>query len=734
MDTKLQTENKGKKEIVSLLQNKQYKKALDFCDKILAKQPKDFTANFFSGLVYLQTKKPKQAKIYFEKAFKEDPNNVDCSYYLGIVKTQLNEHHQAIKDFQKVLVQQPENAKAHCYLAEAFIHFNDFTKAIEHFQSAIQLGYRHPIIYNNLGNALQQNLHFAEAINAYNYALRLNPNYAECYFNLGAALEKTQQLDEARDNYLRAIALAPDYLDAHDHIAKIYEKLNDPKNLAHHLSIAVKLNPNPTYYPLLTKAFLQINDYDNGVKYFKKIPLENKQYMGFVYQIMLVCRNNCMWQEFAHWLSFFYQKTKEFNQKKTPFYFTTFILFKLTPQEQLEFARNSVNNYYAHYAYVQDKFSFDRSPKQKLRIGYVTISTRNHPLNHLMMHFYTHHNRNQFEIFLYALHSKDNSTYSEYMPTTVDHYTEVVNQNELAIAKQIYQDKIDILVDLVGYEENGKPGIFALKPAPIQITYLNFPATSGASYIDYIMLDETVAPQSEQDCYAEKLIHLPNTYFVADNQQSIAAQKYQRRDFNLPEKSFVFCSFNRITKITAQEFDIWMQLLREVPNAVLWLYAKEQAQTNLKIEAEKRGVSPERLIFADELPKDKHLARMQLADFMLDSFRCNGHTTTIDALWAGIPVLTCMGYDIMSRAAASILKAMELPELIATDEKDYLRIALYYANHPKELKKLCNKVAEKKRTAPLFQTAQQVKNIEKAYLQAWENYIAGNEPKMIVVK
>jgi len=294
--------------------------------------------------------------------------------------------------------------------------------------------------------------------------------------------------------------------------------------------------------------------------------------------------------------------------------------------------------------------------------------------------------------------------------------------------------EIDIAVDLKGHTRNARPGIFAFRPAPIQVNYLGYPGTLGMGCIDYIVADSTLIPSSEESAYDEKVVYMPNSYQANDSTKPISGNPQRRSEHGLPEKGFVYCCFNNNHKISPEVFDIWMRLLRADDASVLWLFAGNPAATeNLRKEAGRRGVAPGRLIFAPRLELPDHLARHRLADLFLDTFYCNAHTTASDALWAGLPVVTRIGDAFAGRVAASLLRALDLPELIAPTDAEYEALALRLSQNPVQLAAIREKLARHRTSRALFDAAGFAADIETAYRAMWERHQAGLSPDRIVV-
>jgi predicted O-linked N-acetylglucosamine transferase (SPINDLY family) len=289
--------------------------------------------------------------------------------------------------------------------------------------------------------------------------------------------------------------------------------------------------------------------------------------------------------------------------------------------------------------------------------------------------------------------------------------------------------EIDIAIDRTGFTTGARPGIFALRAAPIQVSYLAYPGTMGANFIDYLIADETIVPRAEHASYAEKVVYLPDSYMVNDSARRIAEGTPTRNEVGLPERGFVFCSFNNHYKITPQLFDVWMSLLRQVDKSVLWLLdGTATMRRNLWREAGARGIDPQRLVFAPRIATEDHLARQRLADLFVDTLPCNAHTTASDALWSGLPVLTCAGTTLAGRVAASLLRAIGLPELVTSSLDEYQLLALRLAKEPAALEEIRQKLARNRAVAPLFDTDRFRRHIEGAYVEMWHRNQRGEPP------
>ena len=392
--------------------------------------------------------------------------------------------------------------------------------------------------------------------------------------------------------------------------------------------------------------------------------------------------------------------------------------------------------------YVQSRYPFNpvletilkRPQGQKIRVGYFSADFHNHATANLMAELFELHDKSQFELVGFSFGPITNDEMRQRLEKSFDQFIEVANKSDIEIAQLSRDLNIDIALDLKGFTQDARTGIFAHRAAPIQVNYLGYPGTMGADYIDYIIADKTLIPPELQSHYSEKVISLPNSYQVNDRQRIISDKQFTRQELGLPENGFVFCCFNNNYKILPATFEGWMRILRAVEGSVLWLLQDNSwVVENLKKEAEKQDIVPDRLVFSERLPLPEHLARHSQADLFLDTAPYNAHTTTSDALWVGLPVLTLMGRSFASRVAGSLLNAVGLSELITGTQEEYEALAIELAMNPNKLEDIKLKLANNRMTTPLFDTLSFAKNIEAAYIKMYERYHAGLEPEHILI-
>jgi predicted O-linked N-acetylglucosamine transferase (SPINDLY family) len=532
------------------------------------------------------------------------------------------------------------------------------------------------------------------AIDILQQALHADPRLAEAHNDLGNLYQMKGDLDEATASYRHALRLRPDYAEAHRNLASALRRLGRLEEAVDALETAVSLDPN------LAEAAAQL------VHQLKQI-CDWRRIDGFTARLIAAVESN--------------------SAPVNPF---IFLSLDTTPAQQLRCARQ-----YAAAHLPPKHATSPARDSEILTIGYLSSDYQEHATAHLISELFELHDRARFRIVGYSYGHDDGSTARRRLAAAFDKFVDLENDSHAKAAARIREDGVHILVDLKGYTAAARPEIVAMRPAPIQVSYLGYPGTMGIDAIDYILADPFVAPFDQQPHFAEKLVHLPNCYQVNDRRRAIAPYIPSRTDCGLPESGVVFCCLSAAYKITAPVFDVWMRLLGSVPESVLWLlHSSPKATENLRREAESRvpGASP-RLVFAPSRPNPEHLARLALADVFLDTLPYNAHTLASDAMWACCPIITCAGATFASRVAGSILRAAGLPELVTTSLSEYEALALRLARDPAELRNIRMKLLSNRDTAPLFDTPALTRHIESAYREMWRIHHAGEAPRAFTV-
>lgn len=723
------------------------------------------------AIEYLGSGQLDKAERICKKALELDPNRADVLHLLGVLAHQSGQRDRAVDFISKAIQNDPQNPVYHNHLGNAFLEQGRTDKAISWYRKALELKPDYIEAHYNLGNALQERGKLDEAISCYKSALALKPDYADAYNNLGSALQKQAEMDQALSCYKRALELRPDYADAYNNMGSALQELGELDGAIGCYRKALNLEPNlAQVHNNMGTALAEQGSFDEAIFYYqqalnlnpalssvfnnmgmalqeqekpeqaiscyqKAIELEpdcGEAYANLVSQMQRICAWENL-EPLGYKLDEFTRKALD-QGRRTPEHPFSNLNRHPDPALNFEVAKSWSSDIARVMAGSGIKFSFDerRSTKTRITVGYLSNDFCDHPVTHLMISLFGLHDRDKFDVFCYSYGENDGSYYRERVQRDCDKFVDVRTLGHAEAAKCIYEDQIDILVDLTGYTTNNRLSICALRPAPVQVCYLGFPGTTGAEFFDYMITDRIVTPADHAPYYSEKFVYLPHSYQINDHAQAISSKEWKRTDFDLSEGRFVFCSFNNPYKLDAVMFDTWMNILGQVPEGVLWVLPGNRiAEENLSREAEARGVKSDRLVFAEKLPKGEHLARLRLADLVLDTRIYNGHTTTSDALWAGVPVITLQGGHFASRVSASLLTAIGLPELITHSLDEYEALSVQLAGHPKKLRSIRQKLAGNRLTEPLFDTPRFVRNLEKAYREMWRIFSAGKTPRQI---
>jgi len=601
-----------------------------------------------------------------------------------------NQPDLAISMCTEHLQTQPDAVVLWDVLANAHFLIKDNRQAAICFEKIVELAPQNPKSHQNLGVFYQSIGKFNEALQCYQRAASCDANYAPAYNGAGIVLMTVGQLDTAQQYFAKALQLDPQFADAYSNLAHVFFSKGQLPAAAQSYAKANALNPD------------------------LKSAVANR-----FYSLAMMCD----WS----WLDAFSRVAKTLGiegEEVTPFLLLT---LEDAPKRQLARCRKFVSAKFGQGATWQGGVPSARPAN--LRIGYFSADFHDHATLSLMMGLLRNHDHDKFEIHGFSYGMVKESRSLDQAMNYFDSFSDVSGSSDEAIVQLARDKNIDIAIDLKGHTRMGRIGIFARRIAPVQINYLGNPGSIGADFIEYMIVDKVTVPETYKKYLSEKPIYLPNCYQPNDDQRRIPETNITRADFGLPETGFVFCSFNNTYKITPREFDIWMRLLGKVEGSVLWLFkGNDYAAENLRKEAQKRGIDPDRLVFAGKMPEPEHLARHKHADLLLDTFNVNAHTTASDALWAGLPLVTLPGEQFAARVAASILTAANMSELIAKDEADYEAIALDLALHPEKTAALKQKLQEQIKTCPLFDTKGYTRDIEAAFEAAYDRYLQGLAP------
>ena len=632
--------------------------------------------------------------------------------------------------YREILCSYPRHFDALQLLASVAAQKKNSLEALALFDQALIINPTNPFVLNNRGNVLKDLKRYEEALASYDRAIALYADYADAYNNRGNVLQALKRYEEALASCDRALVLKPGNAAAHNNRADVLLEMKRYEEALLSYDKAIELQPDDAEtYNNRGNALQELMRYEDALLSYERA-LELMPDYNFLSGTCLYCRMQmCDWRSFDGYVHQLAGKIERHEKASLPF---TVLVVADSPSLQQEAAMVYVQETYPERHTLPEISRRERH--EKIRIGYFSADFNNHPLSFLTAELFELHHKDEFELFAFSFGPEKKDAMRERVEVAFDRFIDVRDLSDLDIAKLSRSLEIDIAIDLGGFTTDCRTGIFALRAAPVQLSYLGYLGTMGASFIDYLIADATLVPKENQHYYSEKIAYLPS-YQVNDTTRTVADNVFTRQELGLPEKGFVFCCFNNNYKITPETFDGWMRILKQVDGSVLFLYERNRSvAANLKKEAESRGVHSERLIFGKRLPRSEYLARYRVADLFLDTFPYNAGATASDALWAGLPVLTCMGQSFASRMAASLLNAMQLPELITSTQKEYEALAIDLATNPEKLGQIRRKLEQNRFTTLLFDTQLFTKHIEEAYRVMYERYLADLPPDHLVVE
>jgi protein O-GlcNAc transferase len=704
--------------------------ALDSSLKGCSIDNKNKSLLYVSAMSLLKLHRLQESLFQFDEVLLLEPNNIAVINERSHVLLEMKQYDAALAGIEKAISLDPKIAETHLNKGTLCGQLERHDEAIAAFQKALTLKPELTNAWHGYGKSLFSLHRYDEALIAYGKALSLDSHLEEVWLGRGNVLSELNRFEEALESYDKALALKPEWAEALLGRGNVFRGLKDYKSAFSAYDKALELKPD------LENAWLgrgnvltQFKRYDEAFAAYDKALALKPGLLGIEGTRLHSKMHLCNWESFESDCNHLIGSVRNNKQNTDPF---VFLGISSSVEDQYNCARLWVSR--QHPPANQPFWKGEIYKHNKIRIGYVSADFREHATSHLMAGLFENHNKSEFNITAISTGPNDNSPMRRRLEDSFENFVDARVLSDPEVAKQIRTAEIDILVDLKGFTQGARTNIFARRPAPIQVNYLGYPGTMGASYIDYIIGDPILIPASQQNSYTEKLVYLPNSYQANDTKRNVSEKMFTREECGLPNGNLVFCCFNSNYKIVPAVFDCWMRILIKVPGSVLWLLEDNAtAAINLKREAELRGVSAERLVFAKRMPLPDHLARHRLADLFLDTLPYNAHTTASDALWAGLPVLTQLGETFAGRVAASLLNAIGLPELITKTPEEYERMAIDLAMHTERLATIKHKLAENRLTTPLFDTKRFTQHIEAAYIAMYTGYQTGMAPNHIVV-
>ncbi len=698
---------------------------------ILEAEPAHDEALHRLGVLVHQRGQPMRAIELLSQALALRPDSVEAHYNLGVVLDGLGRLEAAAASYHRALELRPAFAEAHYNLGVLQDKQGRWDGAIASFRRAIEIRPDLAEVHNNLGAVLKKQGWLDEAIASFERALQLHPDYAEAHNNLGVVFDEQGRWDEAIASFECALQLHPDYAEAHNNLGVVMDGLGRLEEASASFHRALALQPDIAgVHTNLGYVLKKQGRLDEAVARFQRAlelqPDSADALMALIHQKKQICD----WSELALLIGRCLAMADKGASGITPF---SLLSLPSTPVQQLKCAKQWAAKHLPVPAFTHPATGM-HAPS-RLRIGYLSTDFRSHAVAYLVAQLFELHDRSRFEVIGFSYGPDDHSDMRQRLTRAFDEFVDLRPSPHRNAARRIHDAQIDILVDLTGYTKDARSKILAYRPAPIQVNFLGYPGTMGADFMDYLIADAFLVPPGQEQSYSEKVVTMPDCYQPNDRKRAISDAPLTRDACGLPRDGFIFCCFNNNYKITPEFFDIWTKLLRDIPGSVLWLLeASPYVTENLRREAEARGVTGMRLVFAPRVPPAQHLARFRLADIFLDTLPYGAHTTASDALWAGLPVLTCVGETFAGRVGGSLLRAAGLPELITYSLTEYAARALALATTQRdELARLHMRLVQNRLHCPLFDSERFARHLEQAFQRMWARYREDLPPESFAV-
>lgn len=681
------------------------KEAIGTCRNILSLYPGSGQAWHLLGLLFMDRGEFQQAVTHLQKAVSVDPEQPLHYNNLGVALTELKRPSKAIICLKKALELSPDYLDAKCNMGLAFYHLNQMDRAADIFGQIISAQPDNACAHANMGLVHMSRHRYAHAALAYRKAIEYKADQSQWHGNLGAAYLGSGEYDQAAECFRNALDLSPN-------------------NYRFHVSLGICLR--------------FIGRYDSAIKALKDALSIKPEHPEAIANLIIAYEQTCHWSPLKDLYPILDTATRQ-----------ALMDGELPHEDPMLNIRRSCDlalNRGVAQAWSQqvrinamrqaEPFKHGRplSDKARITVGYLSHDFRDHPVSHQLYPLFRLHDRQRFRILIFSLGPDDNSTYRKEIESNCDDFFDLAKCGLAEASRIIFDQQVDILVDLMGHSKNNRMDILALRPAPIQVSYLGFLSTTGADFIDYIVADRLVVPPEHEGYYSEKIISMPDCYQLNHCMEMDEKSTLHRKDHHLPLKGFVFCCFNVAYKVDQPLFETWMRILKRTPGSVLWLYASNPlAVRHMHQCADENGVDPKRLVFADKMPLDEHLKRLTLADLALDTLRYNGGATTSDALQVGLPVLTVQGRHWVSRMSSSHVFTAGMAEMAVKDLQAYEEMAVDLATNIERLDDLRCKLLKHNREGNLFDSHRFAAALESGFEAVWCRHLNGNLPQSIQI-
>jgi protein O-GlcNAc transferase len=682
------------------------------------------------GILHFDQGRHDEALGCYQQALSCEPNFVQALHNCGNTLLKLQRPEEALAHYDRAVIFAPRSVETLNARGNALQQLERFEDALDSYDEAIAIEPRHAEALSNSASVLLALKRPEEALRRSELALSIMPQMAAAISNYAGALRSLNRLVEAREACERALQLQPQFAQAWSNLANVLTALGFAQDAVECCDKAIALQPDLLVaYERKALALPREKRIDDVIRAYEVMQRLKPDHEYLAGALDGARKQACDWRGSEQSRQELEQAVAQGRAAISPF---ILLSSSDSPALQLRCARD-----FAAREILPAAPAERLAPHQchtRLRVAYLSADFHNHATAMLMAGVFEAHDRKNFEIIAVSFGPDQDSPMRQRLRLAFDRFLDVRLTGDIELVAMLREMEIDIAVDLKGYTGEMRPGLFARRCAPVQVSYLGYPGTLGLPQMDYIIADRVVLPPEHAQFCSEKIVWMPDSYQCNDDKRVIGDRSPTRADAGLPDSAFVFCCFNNNYKITPAVFDVWMQLLLAIPGSVLWLLGdNEAAVRNLRNAAANRGVEPSRLVFAARTDSADHLARHHLADLFLDTLPYNAHTTASDALWAGLPVLTCRGNAFAGRVGASLLNAVGLPELITTSSEEYAARALELARDPAQLSALRARLAINRRTQPLFDTTRFCRHLEAAYSGMWDRHKQAIAPESFEV-
>ena len=667
------------------------------------------------------------AREIYTRLLVSHPESAEVLHLLGVIALQTKDFEKAIGLISKALVINPQMPNAFSNLGNVYKEQKQIDKALKCYQCALKIDPLFADALSNIGNIYYDQGKYAEAMNFYNRTIEISADHADAYYNRGNVFLHFSKNPAAISDYSKALALDPSITDAYLNRGQAHKKMgNYPAALAD-FSRVIEMQPRyaEAYYHRAVTCFAANIHSMASLEDLKKAAQLKPDLDYLLSAIFFDKKAFAEWDDLEVSGNQLLEKSMLGKRAITPF---AFISHFDSLRQQLVVTQSWINT-----QIKKDEGGLPLLPKiprkEKIHLGYFSSDFNEHPVTYASAGLFRHHDKSKFKITGFYFGRKKDATV-ESLSRTFDEFYDIADLTDVEVTELARKLKIDIAIDMNGCTSGSRPAVFLNQAAPIQVNYLGYPGTMGTLLMDYIIADEVVIPAESRKYYTEKIANL-DCFMPHDDKLKVSDKKFTRSELGLPEEGFIFCGFNNSYKITSQVWDVWMNILQAVPKSTLWLsYRNDPTSDNLRKEAKARGVDANRIIFAPRMNDvGEHMARLQCADLLLDTYPYNAHTTASAALWAGLPVLTRAGESFASRVAASLLSTCQMPELIVRTPEEYQALAIDLANNPQKVAAFKKRLSDYRDSNPLFNSENYTRKLENLFCQMYERSQSGLIPE-----